>query len=119
MSRLRKTLGLAAAVAAVGVSSSPAAQPYGPYYVDQNTISDKLEAKGFAYSRAHVNVESALCVGVRRFGSRTSETGSTVYWRFKCDVVATDEHYYTLQISTTLGPNNYWYWHVLSARLEY
>jgi hypothetical protein len=119
MTRLWTTLGLSVAVAAVYVSWSAAARPDGPYYVDQNKMSVTLEAKGFAYNHQHVPVSSALCRGRSRFGFRMSEIGSGLYWRFTCDAVAADDHYYTLQISSTYGPSNYWYWHVLSARLEY
>jgi hypothetical protein len=79
-----------------------------------------LETKGFAYNDRHVTVFSALCTGWSRYGFRRSETGSQIYWRFTCDVLSVNQHYYTLQISTTLGRDTrYWYWHTLSARLEY
>jgi hypothetical protein len=116
---LRRTLGLALVVAALCVASATASTPYGPYYVDQHKIGAMLEAKGFPHDYRHVNVYSALCLGLGRHGVRTSDVGSQVYWRFACDVVARNAHFYTLHISTTLGPNGYWYWHVLSARLVY
>jgi hypothetical protein len=116
---LSSSLGLAMTVAALSVTSSTAATPYPPYYVDQHKIDNMLEAKGFPHNYGHVNVYSALCRGLRRHGVHTSDSGSLVYWRFKCDVVGVNQHYYTLNISTTLGPNGYWYWHILSARLEY
>lgn len=96
-----------------------AATPTGPFYVDQNTIDTKLETEGFAYKHRHVDIYSALCLGLRRRGVRTSETGSVMYWRFKCDVLGTNARFYTLNVSTTLELDNYWYRHILSARLEY
>jgi hypothetical protein len=117
---LWRSVGVGMAVAAVWVASGAAATPYPRYYLDQFTIGNTLEVKGFAYDRRHVNVYSAICLGLRRYGVSASELGRATYWRFKCDVVGVSEHYYTLHISTTLGPDpEYWYWHILSARREY
>jgi hypothetical protein len=67
-----------------------------------------------------VNVESALCIGVRRRGFRISENGGVLYWRFTCDVVGVNDHYYTVQTSSTASTNSDgWYWHILAVRLEY
>jgi hypothetical protein len=119
MSRWR-TLGFGIVVAVVCVTSSTAATPSAPYYVDQATIDTLLEGRGFAYHYRHVNVYSALCIGVGRYGIRTSEIGLDMYWRFKCDLVATSWHYYTLDIRTTLGPKpNVWSRQILSTRLEH
>lgn len=120
ISRLR-TLGLAIAVAAVCVSSSAGASPVDvPYYIDQFNADTTLAAHGFRHNYRHVNVYSALCLGLRHRGFRRSRSGAVLYWRFKCDVVGVDEHYYTLQVSFTAPRNSeVWYWHVLSARLEY
>jgi hypothetical protein len=117
---LCRTLSLAIVVAAVCVGSSAGARSDYPYYVDQLTIDTTLEANGFRHNYRHVEVYSALCLGLRRRGVRTSQSGAILYWRFKCDVVGVSEHYYTLQVSTTAPRNSDgWYLHILSARLEY
>ena len=117
MSRWR-TLGFVVAVAVVCVTSSAAVTDSAPYYVQQATLDALLEGRGFAYNYRHVNVYSALCIGMSHYGMRTSEVGLDMYWRFRCDVVATSWHYYALDIRTTLDSNG-WSRQILSARLEY
>ena len=117
---LSRTLGVAIAVASICISASAAARPDVPHYIEQVNADTTLETRGFRHNDRHVNVYSALCLGLRTRGFRVSESGALLYWRFKCDAVGVNEHYYTLQVSTTAPKNSDgWYWHVLSVKLEY
>ena len=105
------------ALAQVGSAHSAARRPF---YVSELKISNVLESKGVYYRGRHINVESALCSGLRYKGVRTSQYGLDRYWQFDCQLDAVNGHFYKARLSTTTGPrHSYWYWHTLSIKLEF
>jgi hypothetical protein len=115
-----RTLTLVIAFAATCVASSAAEPSDARYFVTQYDISTRLEARGFPYEARHVDVDTAICIGLRPYGVRRTESGARTFWRFSCDIVGANDHYYTVRVSTTLGADgNHWYWHILSTRRDY
>jgi hypothetical protein len=115
--RLRQAIVLALAGAALSaVPATEAATSWSHYYIDELTVDNTLESKGIEYHSRHIAVDNASCLGLRRYGVRTSDYQDT-YWRFRCDVNGADNHFYDVQVSTTNGPRSgYWYWHFLSVK---
>lgn len=116
---------VAAAIVALAVSLSSSAasgtsQAYARYYIDELFVDNGIEEQGIYYNGRHVAVDNASCLGLRRFGVRTSSDGYTdTFWRFRCDVDGANGHIYDVQLSTTHGPKPRWvYWHYLSVRRQ-
>jgi hypothetical protein len=77
------------------------------YYAwsDETTVENDLESHGIARAdfprvlRRHLNIDSALCIGLRRYGTRLSDDGyTTEYKRFKCTLDASNGHIYTATV---------------------
>jgi hypothetical protein len=91
-----------------------------PLYVTELRISNVIESKGVHYHGRHINIESALCGGLRYRGVRTNPYGLDRYWQFDCQLDGVNGHFYKARISTTTGPRRgYYYWHELSIKLEF
>jgi hypothetical protein len=102
------------------VGSAHQAQAHRPVYVTELKIGNVLESKGVSYHGRHINIESALCSGLRYRGVRPNPYGLDRYWQFDCDLDAVNGHFYEARISTTTGPRRgYYYWHQLSIKLEF
>jgi hypothetical protein len=101
-------------------ASSAARQGYRPYYVTELKIGNTIESHGVYVRGRHVNIENALCTGLRYKGVRTSAFGLDRFWQFDCDLEAVNGHFYTARVSTTTGKKpGYWYWHFLSMKVEF
>ena len=92
-------LAVALSIAAVGVSNASAATSR--HYMDELALSNQLESKGFIYNNHRVAVDSAFCMGLRRYGVKTSEWGLDKYWHFDCTVSAANGHDYEVYVATT------------------
>lgn len=107
---------LLAATALIISANASGATKYKHYYVDTLKISNLIEKRGIYWDSRHRAIDNASCLGLRRFGVRTSAYGLDKFWRFKCELNGADNHFYTVQVSTTNGPQRgYWYMHQLSA----
>jgi hypothetical protein len=72
---------------------------------DETTIENGLESHGIARAafprvlHRHLNVDSALCIGLRRYGTKLSDDGfTTTYKRFKCTLDASNGHLYAATV---------------------
>jgi hypothetical protein len=88
-----------------------------PAYVTEDWISTRFEGKGLYYGYRHWNIDTASCLGLRRYGARTSDYGLDRFWRFKCDVITSSERFGTAWVRTT-GDASYIYWHVDRLRFQ-
>jgi hypothetical protein len=90
-----------------------------PYYVDELWISNKIEAKGVrAPSGRRIAVDSASCLGLRRYGVRTSAYGLDKFWRFKCDVITANDRFATVGYKV-MQDSRYLYWIVTSFKWDF
>jgi hypothetical protein len=113
-------ISLATAQGALPSSTGTVEANYTRYYVDELKIGNAIEEDGIRWNSRRRAIDTASCMGLRRYGVRTSAYGLDKYWRFKCDLIGADDHWYTAQVSTTNGPKpGYWYWHVLSIRRDF
>ena len=117
-----KTIFGVGALLAMLLASAPAAarMSYGPYYTDELSVSNSLEAHGVFYHYRHIAIDNASCLGLRRYGVKPDTYGLDKFHRFKCDLDSAGSHIYIAQVSTTTGPKaGYWYSHVLSITKEF
>lgn len=122
----RIALGTAVMLAASGLLAIPAVSAvmptgdvaYGQQYVDELFVSNGLEQQGIVYLGRKVAIDNASCIGLRRYGVKTSSDGFTdTFWRFRCNADGANGHIYDVQLSTTSGPKaTYIYWHFLSVK---
>src|SRR5690348_14104986 len=101
--RAMTILAVVAALLLVG-SASAATASQRPYYITEMKMSNTLESRGIFYNGRRLPVDSALCLGLRRFGVRTSTYGLDRYWHFKCDVNAANGHFYEASVKTLAKP---------------
>jgi hypothetical protein len=107
-------IGLSALAVVPSTQARNAAYPR--YFIDTHTLDRRLEAKGITYQSRHVSVDLAACLGLPRYGARSSGSKPT-FWRFRCEINGTDSHLYDAEMSTTGGPQRgRWYSHLLSVK---
>jgi hypothetical protein len=111
-------LGLAAAP---GSSARTAKSSYGAYYIEEGMLNKVLEKDGITYRGHDIPVDNASCLGLRRYGSRTSSDGFTeTFWRFRCDANGADNHTYDVQVESRRGPKRgFFYTRWLSVRRRF
>ena len=106
-----KTAALVVLLAALVVA--PTADAGSPHvYIDELTASHKIEADGLDV----VAVDVADCVGLRRFGVHTSRYGVDKFWRFRCQVIGSDNHSYDVQTAAVGLAGYFAYEKILSVR---
>jgi len=97
-------------------STASASAYYRPYYMDELKISNNIERWGFRDNGKHVNVDSAFCSGLRRFGVRTDYYGLDKFWHFDCTVDVSDGTFYDMKIKTLRHPGSRrWIWRITSS----
>ncbi len=108
-------------VTALALTSGALARSnYSAYYIDELSVSNAMEKSGIYYNGSHRNVDTASCIGLRRYGVRPDTYGLDKFHRFKCDADGADSHIYTVQVSTTSGPKRgWWYSHYLSVTRDF
>jgi hypothetical protein len=106
---------------AAAAAAQPAASSYDREYVDELMVSKAVEEHGLPYRAGRVAIDNASCIGLRRYGARTSADGYTeTFWRFRCSANGADSHFYDVQVSSTAGPKSgYVYWHWLSVKRSF
>jgi hypothetical protein len=73
---------------------------------DPFEISDALEADGVVYLGRHKDIDSAICLGLRRYGVRKVNYMDQFHV-LKCSLNGADGHWYTARV--TVRPNTYHY----------
>lgn len=119
---MRRTLvGLCVIGAAlIGAGAGVARMSYGPYYIDELSVSNAIESHGVYYRNRHVAIDNASCLGLRRYGVQPDAYGLDKFHRFKCDLDSADSHFYSVEVSTTTGPRSgYWYTHQISIKKDF
>jgi hypothetical protein len=89
-----------------------------PYYVTELWLSNKIEAKGVRLGSRRIAVDSAFCLGLRRYGVRTSAYGLDRFWRFKCDVDTANGRFATVGYKV-MQDSRYYYWIVTSFKWDF
>lgn len=122
--RARNAILIAIGVLALSLTSAEVATgrsvAYRHFYVQEIAVENNLTRYGITYLRRQVNVDTALCTGLRRYGSTLDPYGGPMFWRFRCDAYSANNHDYDVQVSSTRGPNPHlWYVHILSVKLAY
>lgn len=110
---------LASAAAAPSAQRSLESAFVAPVYETELWMGNIIEQRGLEYSGSRVAVDLASCIGLRRYGVRTTQFIDH-FWRFRCTADGADNHAYDVQSSVTRGAKaGYVYWHFLSVRREY
>jgi hypothetical protein len=76
-------------------------------YTDMFTINNAVETNGILYQGRKVAVDSALCIGLRRYGVK--KVGyNEVFTRFKCSLSGADDHFYSVTLRMLTNTRYQW-----------
>lgn len=107
-----------AVVAAALTASNAAGARHRLGWIDETTVGNAIESHGFVYQGRHVAVDTAVCLGLRRFGVRTVDF-TDQFHRFKCDADAANGHTYALQVKVTKSTATTFWWLVTAVRRDF
>jgi hypothetical protein len=109
--RMKKFLIIVFAALAV---AAPAGASSMTGYLDEYDLGNSIEAHGFTYGGHHA-VDTAFCIGLRRYGVVKSGLFDEKFHRFNCDVNTADNSFWTLKVVAVTNTR----WQVLSAHKDF
>src|SRR6266404_4314434 len=82
------------ALCVVGIgAASPTSRPY---YTDELKVGNAIESDGVWWGGRNRAIDTASCLGLRRFGVRSNAYGLDKFHRFKCQADGADNHFYSV-----------------------